>query len=203
MAILSAAITATAIALEPGVEGRGRAVASVQSLAFQDETVEQRLGGFTRQVVRGTRQWLRRSYRLITHSLRVWVRWLRRALFPVLVAIVFLLADPSLISAWRRDGAQVLLDDVPLMLYVYLRLLFSPRVALLAKLLLLVAILYGVKRADLIPDRGLIAGRLEDIVIIGLAARAFVRACPEEMVERLAAEAVGWRQRVRALRRQE
>jgi uncharacterized membrane protein YkvA (DUF1232 family) len=198
--VLTAAFTTALIAIEPGMAGSGAAHASLHGLAFQDETIEQQVGRFTRETVRGIRYWFRRAYRLVTNSLRVWGRWLRRALYPISIALVFLLADPALIAAWRREGLRVLVENVPLMLYVYLRLLFSPRVAVPAKLLLLMAILYGVKRADLIPDRGLVAGRFDDIVVIALATRAFVRACPEEMVERLAAEAVGWRRRMQALR---
>lgn len=199
--LLSAAFAAMPLGAEAELDA-GRIFPSAQQVAFQEETIEQRLSGWTRQTMRGTRQWLRRSYRLVANSLRIWSRWFRRASFPILIAVVFLLADPPLIAAWRRDGLQVLVQNVPLMLYVYLRLFFSPRVALLAKLLLLVAILYGVKRADLVHDRRPVVGQLDDIVLIGLATRAFVRACPEEMVERLAAQAVGWRRRVRALRRQ-
>jgi uncharacterized membrane protein YkvA (DUF1232 family) len=184
----------------PAAPAGGVSAVALQGSFIPDEPVEQRLRGFTRQLIRGTRQWLRRSYRLISRSLTMWGRWLRRALFPLLVVLLALLADGPLIAAWRREGLRVLAEKVPLILYVYLRLLFAPRVAILPKILLLLSILYGVKRADLITDRGLFPGRVDDVVIIALATRAFVRSCPEEAVQRLAEQAVGWRQRIAEMR---
>jgi uncharacterized membrane protein YkvA (DUF1232 family) len=70
---------------------------------------------------------------------------------------------------------------------------------LLPKLLLLGALAYGVVRRDLVPDRALVPGRLDDVLLIVIATRAFVYACPEVLVGEYAARAVSLRRRLAAL----
>ncbi len=175
-----------------------RGAVSIQ--AFQQQPFEQEVGSVTTQTIRELRRWLRRTYGMLTRSMVTWGKWLRRSAFYVGIAVLFLLADGGLLSAWRRDGLRILRDQVPLVLYVYARLLVAPRVAFLAKVLLLLAILYGVRRRDLIPDRGLV-GRLDDIVIIAIATRAFVYTCPEKLVNSYAESAINWRRRMIFLQR--
>lgn len=175
-------------------------LAPLHRLVLQEQTPEQEVRGFVRQTYRDLRRWLRRSSRLLQRSARVWGKWLKRAVFSFVTIALFLMADPALISAWRRQGLSVLAEDAPMILIVYLRLLLTPRVAVLAKVFLLLAIVYGVKRSELIPDRGFLSGKLDDFILLGLATRAFVRSCPPALVERYAADAVGWRRRVARLR---
>jgi uncharacterized membrane protein YkvA (DUF1232 family) len=87
------------------------------------------------------------------------------------------------------------------MLYVYTRLLFSAGVNLAPKLLLVGALIYGVVRSDFVPDSSLVPGRIEDIVLIVIATRVFVYACPEELVNAYAERAVNLKRRVLSLQR--
>ena len=86
------------------------------------------------------------------------------------------------------------------MLYVYGRLLFSRGVSLAPKLLLIGTLIYGAVRGDLVPDTRM-SGRIEDIILIVIATRAFIYACPEELVSRYAQRAVGFRRRIAELQR--
>jgi uncharacterized membrane protein YkvA (DUF1232 family) len=164
--------------------------------------VEETVGRFTRGVVGDARKWGRRSIWMIRRSAHAWGRWLKRALYFVPFALLFALADGGLVSAWRQEGFNVIANYVPLMLYVYGRLLFSSSVRMLGKLLLAAAIVYGVRRRDLIPDRTLIPGMVEDMVFLALATRYFLRTCPADLVQDYAARALRWRGRILTLQRQ-
>ena len=59
-----------------------------------------------------------------------WGDWLRRGAFSIGVAIIAALADAGLLNAFRLDGLRALISYVPLMLYVYARLLFRAASAL-------------------------------------------------------------------------
>ncbi len=165
-------------------------------IGAQDQPFERQLGGATKGLVKGVRIWTRRAASMLTRGLTWWGRWFKRVAFFVGVAIVVLLADRGLIGAWRREGLHALLNYVPLMLYVYLRLLVGSGVSRLAKALLLASIAYGVVRADLVPDRALIPGRVDDIVLIAIATRVFVFACPQELTNAYARRAISLRRRL-------
>jgi uncharacterized membrane protein YkvA (DUF1232 family) len=87
------------------------------------------------------------------------------------------------------------------MLYVYGRLLFSSGVTIAPKLLLAGAVAYGIFRRDLVPDRTLIPGRVDDAVLLVVATRAFVYACPEELIKEYADRAVSFKRRLLSLQR--
>lgn len=166
------------------------------ALGAVGDTLDGQVGSITKSVIRE----LRRSWFTITWIYRrasdFWGYWLRRALFPIGVVIVAALADGSLLNAFRLEGVRALATYVPLMLYVYGRLLFSAGVGLLPKLLLLGAVCYGAVRRDLLPDRSMVPGRIEDVLLIVIATRAFVYACPEALIEHYAQRAVNLRSRL-------
>ena len=62
------------------------------------------------------------------------------------------------------------------------RLVCEPRVPFLTKALPLLASLYLVSPADLVPDVFLLLGRLDDLSVIVVALALFLRLCPEEAV---------------------
>ncbi len=64
------------------------------------------------------------------------------------------------------------------------RLLFDPRVSLLAKLVPAAALVYVVSPLDLIPDVIPVLGQLDDLAIILIGIRAFIALCPPELVQR-------------------
>lgn len=178
----------------------GGRVAQLGALAFaaQADVADRPVNGFAKSAT----QLVRRSWRTVrwmyTWATRWWADWVRRAASSIAVAVVAALADIGLLNAFRTEGLRALVTYVPLMLYVYGRLFFSRGVSLAPKLLLIGTLAYGAVHRDLLPDNRL-SGRLEDIVLIVIATRAFLYACPEELVNQFAASAVGWRRRVASL----
>ncbi|MDX2168756.1 MAG: hypothetical protein SF182_16915 [Deltaproteobacteria bacterium] len=170
------------------------------ALAF-DESVDPDIHDAAKGFSRELRRYWRTLGWLFAKVTTWWGLWFKRAAFSLSVAIVAVLADGGLMNVWRNDGFRALTSYVPLMLYVYARLLFSRGVSLAPKLLLLAAIVYGVVREDFLPDRRLLRGRIEDIVFIFVAARLFVYACPQPLVDAFATRAVRWRQRVASIQR--
>lgn len=160
------------------------------------QPLEQWVSGFAKSIVREIRWSFRMLRWMFWRAIDWWGTWFRRAGLLVAVAVVAALADSGLVGAWRAEGLRALVTYSTLMLYVYARLLFSGGVSLAPKLLLLGALIYGVIRRDLVPDRTLVPGRVEDIVLIIIATRAFVYACPEELVNEYAQRAVNLKRRV-------
>jgi hypothetical protein len=125
-----------------------------------------------------------------------WRGWLQGLLFSIAVASIAVLADRGLVNAWRADGLRSAVVHSALMLYVYACLLFSGGVTLAPKLFLFGALIYGVIEQDLIPD-----SYIEDVVIIVVAARAFIYACPEALLNEYASRAVAFQRRITSVQR--
>lgn len=175
----------------------------VLSLTVQDDDqpFERQLGSAVRSMFRELRRYLHLLSIIAARALGWWGKWIKRSLFYVAVAFMAAIADGSLLNAFRQDGVRTLTTYVPMMLYVYTRLLFSAGVKLAPKLVLIGTIIYGAVWRDLIPDRRWIPGRVDDILLIVIAARAFVYACPEELVNQYAERAVVLRRRVASFQR--
>ena len=94
--------------------------------------------------------------------------------FGVLV-VVWAVAVSGLALAGRRTDARALAGFIPDCLVLMRRLLADPRVPRRRKLLLLGLIGYLALPFDLVPDFIPIAGQLDDVLIVGLVLRAFVR----------------------------
>ena len=86
----------------------------------------------------------------------------------------------------RPGGADMnlrLLMQLPRLVKLYWRLFRDPRVSLLAKAVLLAGIAYLFIPTDLIVDLPFaIPGYLDDVVVLALAAKAFLRLCPRNVV---------------------
>jgi uncharacterized membrane protein YkvA (DUF1232 family) len=154
------------------------------------------LRDLTRGIYRGLRRTIRQVGWVISHAADVWGRWVARVLLFTALALLVGLVDRNLLAAWRREGLRVLGNYIPLMLYVYVRLFFDRRVRLVAKLVLAAAIVYGVQRADVLPDRSLMPGYVEDIVLLDVAMRFLIYCSPTAVVEAYAAQAVNLRRRL-------
>ena len=177
------------------------AVPSAMMVDGEGQPIERWVSGLVKSVVRGIRWSFKKLRWMFGIAIDWWVAWFRRTGLLFGVAIVALLADSGLVGAWRAEGLRALVTYSSLMLYVYGRLLFSKGVSLAPKLLLLGALIYGVVRQDLVPDRSLVPGRVEDILLIIIATRAFVYACPEELVNEYAERAVSLKRRVLSTQR--
>jgi len=167
----------------------------------EGHSLEQTIGIATRETLRGIKRFVRQIYWSLTRVAARWQRWLRRLAPFVPIVAVAALADRGLLLAWRDQGLRVLTTYVPLMLYVYLRLLFTPRVRMAGKIALALALAYALIRHDLITDRLPIPGYLDDAVLIVAATRFFLYTCPEELVSSFAQQAISWRRRMRTLQR--
>lgn len=177
-----------------------RDLSSAATVLTQADSLDGRVGGAMKSLIRELRRAWKTVRWMFTRAANWWGTWFKRAAFSIGVAVVAALADIGLMNAFRVSGIRALTTYVPLMLFVYLRLLFSRGVGILPKLLLLGALIYGAVRRDLVPDRSLVPGRLEDILFIVVATRAFIYACPEALVSDYAERAVNWRRRVAELR---
>lgn len=85
---------------------------------------------------------------------------------------------------WGSDwGSMRLMMHLPNLIRLYWRLLRDPRVSWVAKLVFLAGIVYTLVPVDLVLDLPfVIPGYLDDIVVFALAAKAFVRLCPPNVV---------------------
>ncbi len=84
-----------------------------------------------------------------------------------------------------RFGAQRLLLSLvhlPSFLKLFWRLFKDSRVGLMPKLLLLLIVVYVVMPVDLLPDFLPGLGQLDDLILIFLGLKGFVRLCPREVV---------------------
>jgi uncharacterized membrane protein YkvA (DUF1232 family) len=174
---------------------------TLMALDLDDQPLERHVSGFARSVLRGIRSVLRTVGWILWRAVDLWGAWLKCAAFSIGVAIIAALADGGLVNTWRAEGVGALITYSTLMLYVYVRLLFSSGMNLAPKLLLVGALIYGVVTSDVIPDSSLVPGRIEDVVLIVIAARVFVFACPEELVNAYAERAVSLKRRVLSLQR--
>jgi hypothetical protein len=198
VAVLALLVVRADATTGPGSDAlQGMEMAGV--ILAQADSIDGQVGGVAKSVIRE----LRRSWNTVRwmfgRAANWWGGWIKLAAFSIGVAIVASLADAGLMNAFRMGGVRALVSYVPLMLFVYLRLLLSSGVSLAPKVLLLGTLVYGAIRRDLLPDRSLIPGRLEDILLIVIATRAFIYACPEALVSQYAERAVSWRRRVAGL----
>lgn len=165
------------------------------------QPLEEPLGALARKLRHGARRAAKGFVATVSKAARTWGGYAKRALIFILLAVAFALSDRKLLAAWREKGLEVLVSYVPLMLYVYVRLLFDRRVHFGAKALLVGALVYAMIRADLVPDRNVVPGLIDDILLIALAIRFLLAWCTDEVVYAHAAGAINWRRRVWALNR--
>lgn len=140
-------------------------------------------------------QGVRRGLRLVLYSVKTWLSWARRALKFIIIAALLVLVERRLLDAWRREGLRALRVYVPLLLYVHTRLLLDARVPRSAKVGLGFGLVYGVVAGDLLPDRVVLPGLIDDVFVIGLTVQLFRNSCERAVVEHWARKAVAWRER--------
>jgi uncharacterized membrane protein YkvA (DUF1232 family) len=138
---------------------------------------------------------IRRVFNHILWSGRTWVRWVRAACPFVLIVLVAPLCEPGLLATWREQGFAAFRAAVALTVAVYVRLLADGRSPVLGKILLVLALAYGIKRSDLIPDGWIRIGLIDDVIIVGVASRVFMWLCPTRLVEEHARKATRGRAR--------
>ena len=115
-------------------------------------------------------------------------------------ALVISMLDWRLWSRLRSQGGRLITTYVPLAALVYVRVLFDRHADRMGRLALLVAFVYTLVQEDLIPDRLLIAGMLDDAVAVVAASRWFMGRCSPAVFERHAQYAEAWWQRTVKIR---
>jgi len=100
----------------------------------------------------------------------------------VLVWAVFVVI---LVLAGRRDEARSLARFIPDCLVLFGRLIADPRVPRRRKLLFLGLVGYLAMPFDLVPDFIPIAGQLDDVIVVAIVLRSFLRSGGEPLVREL------------------
>ncbi len=88
----------------------------------------------------------------------------------------------ALMRLGPRRVAQVVIH-LPNFLRLFWRLLKDPRVPAWPKLLPLLVVGYVLAPVDFLPDFLLALGQIDDLLVIFLGLRAFIRLCPREIVQ--------------------
>jgi uncharacterized membrane protein YkvA (DUF1232 family) len=146
------------------------------------QPLERRVGVGARRLLRTIGHRLRRMYRILLWVLGRWADWTVEAVLFTVLAMAAPALHRGLIRTWRLQGLGALLRAIGVSVLVYARLLLDRRSPGIGKLLLLFAVAYGVAPADLIPDRLLPLGLLDDLILLTLASRSFVRMCDDDIV---------------------
>jgi uncharacterized membrane protein YkvA (DUF1232 family) len=79
-------------------------------------------------------------------------------------------------------GVIQLVRHLPRLIKLFGRLVKDPRVALTPKLILAAAFLYLILPLDFLPDFIPGIGQLDDMLVIVIAARFFLKLCPREVI---------------------
>ena len=108
--------------------------------------------------------------------------WLWLALSLGLIALVWLALVAALIVAGRSEEARALAGFIPDCLVLISRLLADKRVPRRRKLLLAALVGYLALPFDLIPDFIPVAGQLDDVLVVALVLRRFLRAGGDDLV---------------------
>jgi Protein of unknown function (DUF1232) len=98
------------------------------------------------------------------------------------VTLVWLGLVVALLVAGRREEARAIAGFIPDCLVLIGRLISDQRVPRRRKLLLAGLVGYLALPFDLVPDLIPIAGQLDDVLVVGLVLRRFLRSGGEELV---------------------
>jgi uncharacterized membrane protein YkvA (DUF1232 family) len=102
--------------------------------------------------------------------------WISPLVVVATVVLLWVVAVVALLLAGRGTDARALGRFIPDCLVLMKRLLADPRVPRRRKLLLVSLLCYLALPFDLVPDFIPIAGQLDDVMVVALVLRSFVRA---------------------------
>jgi uncharacterized membrane protein YkvA (DUF1232 family) len=112
-----------------------------------------------------------------------WWGWLLVGL--AVFALVYAAFVGALVLLGRRGDAGALATFIPDCIVLVTRLARDPRVPRWRKLLLLLLVGYLALPFDLVPDFIPVAGQLDDVIIVALVLRSFVRSGDRDLVREL------------------
>ena len=99
-----------------------------------------------------------------------------------LIGLVWLALVVALVVAGRREDARALAGFIPDCVVLFSRLMADNRVPRRRKLLLAALVGYLALPFDLVPDFIPIAGQLDDVLIVALVLRRFLRGGGDDLV---------------------
>jgi uncharacterized membrane protein YkvA (DUF1232 family) len=111
--------------------------------------------------------------------------WLLLVIVGFAVVLVWLALTVVLLVAGRREEAWAFAGFIPDCPVLTGRLMSDPRVPRRRKLLLAGLVGYLTLPFDLVPDFIPVAGQLDDVLVVGLVLRRFLRSGGEELVRQL------------------
>jgi uncharacterized membrane protein YkvA (DUF1232 family) len=153
------------------------------------QVFEDQLGSGSTSAVKSLRRGVRKTIRTVLGSSRRWRDWLPGIVIVSAMLLLVPAMDRTILATWRDRGFSAARMAFILGVTVYLRLIFDRRAPTLGKLLLLFAVVYGVARRDLMPDAYFPVGLIDDAIVIILTSRAFLRMCPDRLIEEHAVKA--------------
>jgi uncharacterized membrane protein YkvA (DUF1232 family) len=110
----------------------------------------------------------------------VWWMWL--ALSFALIALAWAALVLALLLTGRREEARALATFIPDCIVLVSRLMADKRVPRRRKLLLAALVGYLALPFDLVPDFIPVAGQLDDVLVVALVLRRFLRSGGEQLV---------------------
>src|SRR6187399_1063502 len=109
-----------------------------------------------------------------------WWAWLLVSIG--ILAVVYAAFVIGLVLAGRRSDARAFATFIPDCIILVTRLAHDPRVPRRRKLLLLALVGYLALPFDLVPDFIPVAGQLDDVLVVALVLRRFLRSGGEPLV---------------------
>lgn len=95
---------------------------------------------------------------------------------------VWLAFVAALYAGGRKSEARALIGFIPDCAVLFTRLLRDPRVPRRRKALLLALMGYLALPFDLVPDFIPVAGQLDDVIVVALVLRSFIRSGGDELI---------------------
>jgi uncharacterized membrane protein YkvA (DUF1232 family) len=108
--------------------------------------------------------------------------WLWLALVLAVTALVWFALVAALLLVGRREEARALAGLIPDCIVLISRLMHDERVPRRRKLLLAALVGYLALPFDLIPDFIPVAGQLDDVLVVALVLRRFLRSGGDQLV---------------------
>ncbi|GIW39570.1 MAG: hypothetical protein KatS3mg076_0147 [Candidatus Binatia bacterium] len=135
------------------------------------------------RALKDLRRWSVRGSRYIRRTFRRWVAWSFVGASLLLGAGVATTLDLRLFRLWRERGTGAALLYLVVGTIVFGRLLLDRRLPLFWRTPVVLALVYGLYRPDFLNDAIAFLGWGDDFLVCALAARWYVRTCPQPVVE--------------------
>jgi hypothetical protein len=156
---------------------------------------ERELRSFAFHLLKDVRRWSIRLSRYVQRSAGYWFGWLAGSVGLLVFGGVVSAIDRRIFVIGWQQGARVALAYASIGVVVFLRLLRDRRVSWRLRLIVPCALLYAFVSGGWLHGLPLLDA-IDELLVVGLASRWFVRRCPEEVLTQHASYA---RQRAQAV----